>query len=123
MLHYLILVELSFRSLCFAEQDVKNQTILQEVDESSDEYLRKVKDLAPDQRKAEMEKIQKMFKKAKAHGEDKVKAGPLGTCINKRFVTQNWSQKPLAFGSSPGLDHHEFLAQGSWHLLGPSLTM
>ena len=39
---------------------------------ASDEYLNKVRELRPAKRKEEMEKIQKMFKKAKAHGEDKV---------------------------------------------------
>ena len=38
----------------------------------SDEYLRKVKKFSPAEKKMEMEKIQKMFKKAKEHGEDKV---------------------------------------------------
>jgi inhibitor of growth protein 4 len=52
--------------------DLKNKTILREVDAASDEYLRKVRELSPGQRKDEMEKIQKMFKKAKEHGDDKV---------------------------------------------------
>ena len=42
------------------------------MDEASDEYLRKVRELGPDQRKSEMEKIQKMFHKAKQNGDDKV---------------------------------------------------
>ena len=54
------------------EQDVKNKTILNDVDSASDDYLRKVRELNPGKRKEEMEKIQKMFKKAKEHGEDKV---------------------------------------------------
>lgn len=76
------------------ELDKKNKDILTEVDAASDEYLRKVtqinekliafqvlelspsssqvRELEPDQRKSEMTKIQDMFAKAKAHGDDKV---------------------------------------------------
>ena len=43
-----------------------------QIDSSSDEYLRKVRDLSPSKRKQEMEKIQKMFKKAKEMSDDKV---------------------------------------------------
>jgi hypothetical protein len=46
---------------------------LQDADTVADDYLHKVRDLNPSKRKDEMEKIQKMFKKAKEHGEDKVK--------------------------------------------------
>jgi inhibitor of growth protein 4 len=52
--------------------DVKNRAILREVDSSSDEYLRKVRELTPEQRRAEMDKIQAMFHRAKEHGDDKV---------------------------------------------------
>ncbi len=45
---------------------------MNDVDYASDDYLRKVRELNPGKRKEEMEKIQKMFKKAKEHGEDKV---------------------------------------------------
>ncbi len=45
---------------------------MNDVDSASDDYLRKVRELNPGKRKEEMEKIQKMFKKAKEHGEDKV---------------------------------------------------
>ena len=38
--------------------DTKNKDILVEIDSSSDDYLRKVRDLSPTKRKAEMEKIQ-----------------------------------------------------------------
>lgn len=43
-----------------------------QIDSSSDDYLRKVRDLSPSKRKQEMEKIQKMFKKAKEMSDDKV---------------------------------------------------
>lgn len=52
--------------------DGKNKTILQEVDAASDEYLRKVSEMSPDKRRAEMEKIQKLFKDAKNYGDEKV---------------------------------------------------
>ena len=54
------------------ELDKKNKSILEDVDSASDEYLRKVRELSSEQRKNEMEKIQTMFAKAKAHGDDKV---------------------------------------------------
>lgn len=54
------------------DMDDKNQNILRDVDAASDEYLRKVKDLNSDDRKVEMEKIQRMFKKAKEFGDEKV---------------------------------------------------
>lgn len=46
--------------------------LLQEVDAASDDYLRKVHDLSPDKRRAEMERIQKLFKDAKNYGDEKV---------------------------------------------------
>jgi len=52
--------------------DTKNKDILVDIDTASDEYLRKVRDLSPTKRKAEMEKIQRMFKKAKEISDDKV---------------------------------------------------
>ena len=41
-----------------AGMDKKNKTIMVDIDSASDEYLRKVRDLSPGKRKAEMEKIQ-----------------------------------------------------------------
>ena len=38
--------------------DTKNKDILVDIDTASDDYLRKVRDLSPTKRKAEMEKIQ-----------------------------------------------------------------
>ena len=52
--------------------DSKNKQLLQDIDTASDEYLRKARDLSSSQRASEMEKIQKIFKKAKEHGDDKV---------------------------------------------------
>ncbi len=52
--------------------DVKNKNMLKDIDSAADEYLRKVRDLSSSQKGSEMEKIQKMFKKAKEHGDDKV---------------------------------------------------
>jgi len=52
--------------------DSSNKDILVEIDTASDEYLRKVRDLSPGKRKAEMEKIQRMFKKSKEISDDKV---------------------------------------------------
>ncbi len=52
--------------------DQKNRSLLQEIDASSDEYLRKARDLSTNQKSSEMEKIQKMYKKAKEFGDEKV---------------------------------------------------
>ena len=38
--------------------DTKNKDILVDIDTASDDYLKKVRDLSPAKRKAEMEKIQ-----------------------------------------------------------------
>jgi len=54
------------------DMDDKNRNILRDVDAASDEYLRRVKELSSDDRKVEMEKIQRMFKKAKEFGDEKV---------------------------------------------------
>jgi len=54
------------------ELDSSNKDILVEIDTASDDYLRKVRDLSPGKRKAEMEKIQRMFKKSKEISDDKV---------------------------------------------------
>ena len=52
--------------------DQKNRTLLQDIDAASDEYLRKARELSTSQKGSEMDKIQKMFKKAKEHGDEKV---------------------------------------------------
>merc|ERR1719507_97144 len=49
-----------------------NKEIMVQIDGTSDDYLRKVRDLSPTKRKAEMEKIQHMFKKAKELSDEKV---------------------------------------------------
>jgi len=54
------------------DKDVTNKDIMVQIDGASDEYLRKVRDLSPGKRKAEMEKIQHMFKKAKELSDEKV---------------------------------------------------
>ena len=41
-----------------AKLDRQNKGIMVDIDSASDEYLRKVRDLSPGKRKAEMEKIQ-----------------------------------------------------------------
>jgi len=55
-----------------AKLDRQNKGIMVDIDSASDEYLRKVRDLSPGKRKAEMEKIQKMFKQSKEFADDKV---------------------------------------------------
>lgn len=59
----------------FTKMTDKDQVLkkdLVQIDSTSDEYLRKVRDLSPTKRKAEMEKIQHMFKKAKELSDEKV---------------------------------------------------
>ena len=53
-------------------KDLFFSVYVQEVDAASDEYLRKVSEMSPDKRRAEMEKIQKLFKDAKNYGDEKV---------------------------------------------------
>jgi hypothetical protein len=55
--------------------DTKNNEITKEIDNISEDYLRKVEDkrLNPRSRKREMEKIQKMFEEAKLNSDTKVK--------------------------------------------------
>jgi len=55
-----------------ADLDRSNKDMMVDIDSASDEYLRKVRDLSPGKRKAEMEKIQKMFKESKKFADDKV---------------------------------------------------
>jgi len=52
--------------------DTKNRKILEDVDAASDDYLRKVRDLAAAQRKSEQENIQSMFTRARQNCDDKV---------------------------------------------------
>ena len=52
--------------------DQKNKNLLQEIDSASDEYLRKARELSTLQKSSEVEKIQKMFRKAKDNGDEKV---------------------------------------------------
>merc|ERR1712127_69975 len=54
------------------DKDVMNKDIMVQIDGASDEYLRKERDLSPTKRKAEMEKIQQMFKKARELSDEKV---------------------------------------------------
>lgn len=54
------------------DKDVLNKDIMVQIDGASDEYLRKVRDLSPTKRKAEMEKIQHMFKRARELSDEKV---------------------------------------------------
>jgi len=57
------------------ELDVKNQEITKEIDNASEDYLRKVEEkrMNPRRRKQEMEKIQKMYDDAKTNSDTKVK--------------------------------------------------
>lgn len=51
---------------------IKNKQVINDIDLASDEYLRKVKQLSPEKRKSEKEKIQKMFNLSKKYADEKV---------------------------------------------------
>ena len=50
--------ELRRNFMKMTDKDVMNKDIMVQIDGASDDYLRKVRDLSPTKRKAEMEKIQ-----------------------------------------------------------------
>ena len=45
---------------------------MREIDSLADDYLKIINHSSPDKRKEQMEKIQKLFNKAKEYGDDKV---------------------------------------------------
>lgn len=51
---------------------VKNKGIINDIDLASDEYLRKIKELSPEKKRIEKEKIQKMFNLSKKYADEKV---------------------------------------------------
>ena len=71
------------------DKDVMNKDIMVQIDGASDEYLRKVRDLSPTKRKAEMEKIQ------------------VGVSVKSFLVS--------LFGCCPEVDH---TAAGDWTVKG-----
>merc|ERR1719422_642785 len=50
--------------------DTRNKDILVDIDSASDDYLRKVRDLSPTKRKAEMEKIQEKGRLSQSETEE-----------------------------------------------------
>lgn len=52
--------------------DNRAQVIMKEIDGLANDYLKVVGQTSPDKRKEQMEKIQKLFNKAKEYGDDKV---------------------------------------------------
>ena len=52
--------------------DNRAQSIMKDIDGQADEYLKVVAQTSPDKRKEQMDKIQKLFNKAKEYGDDKV---------------------------------------------------
>lgn len=52
--------------------DSRAQSLMSGIDDSATYFLYNIKNLSPDKRKTEMEKIQDQFNKAKEYGDDKV---------------------------------------------------
>lgn len=52
--------------------DNRAQSLMKEIDSHAEDYLKIVGQTSPDKRKEQMEKIQKLFNKAKEYGDDKV---------------------------------------------------
>ena len=52
--------------------DNRAQSLMREIDSLADDYLKIINHSSPDKRKEQMEKIQKLFNKAKEYGDDKV---------------------------------------------------
>ncbi len=52
--------------------DNRAQSLMKEIDSLAEDYLKVVGNTSPDKRKEQMEKIQKLFNKAKEYGDDKV---------------------------------------------------
>lgn len=54
------------------ELDSRVQAVMQKIDESGDDFLKNIKLLSSEERQDRMKKIQEMFNKVKALGDDKV---------------------------------------------------
>lgn len=52
--------------------DNRAQSLMKEIDSNAEDYLKVVSQTSPEKRKEQMEKIQKLFNKAKEYGDDKV---------------------------------------------------
>lgn len=52
--------------------DNRAQSLMKEIDTLAEEYMKVVGQHSPDKRKEQMDKIQKLFNKAKEYGDDKV---------------------------------------------------
>ena len=65
-------VELQRNFSLMRDLDNRAQSIMKDIDGQADEYLKVVAQTSPDKRKEQMDKIQKLFNKAKEYGDDKV---------------------------------------------------
>lgn len=52
--------------------DNRAQSLMKEIDTQAEDYLKVISTTSPEKRKEQMEKIQKLFNKAKEYGDDKV---------------------------------------------------
>ncbi|CAH0385272.1 unnamed protein product [Bemisia tabaci] len=65
-------VELQRNFTLMRELDSRVQAVMQKIDESGDDFLKNIKLLSSEERQDRMKKIQEMFNKVKALGDDKV---------------------------------------------------
>lgn len=65
-------IELQRNFTLMRDLDNRAQVIMKEIDGLANDYLKVVAQTSPDKRKEQMEKIQKLFNKAKEYGDDKV---------------------------------------------------
>lgn len=71
--------------------DNRAQSLMKEIDCHAEDYLKVVSQTSPEKRKEQMEKIQKLFNKAKEYGDDKVQLAiqtyELVVCFYPCFTT------------------------------------
>jgi len=65
-------IELQRNFSLMRDLDNRAQSLMREIDSMADDYLKVVAQSSPEKRKEQMEKIQKLFNKAKEYGDDKV---------------------------------------------------
>ena len=65
-------IELQRNFSLMRDLDNRAQSLMREIDSLADDYLKIINHSSPDKRKEQMEKIQKLFNKAKEYGDDKV---------------------------------------------------
>ncbi|EFX72404.1 hypothetical protein DAPPUDRAFT_308315 [Daphnia pulex] len=65
-------IELQRNFSLMRDLDNRAQSLMKEIDSHAEDYLKVVSQTSPEKRKEQMERIQKLFNKAKEYGDDKV---------------------------------------------------